>query len=129
MREKILATINRVYTWLRSRFFVLRFSFSLWQNRGRQLFLNHTSGIRIILGSFIFVLACGLGAFLKSEATWVITIGHEDYLLSHTQELYRLSELQAQALSKGSTLPLQEPKSYPHCSLNDDSGGINGNNL
>jgi hypothetical protein len=65
----------------------------------------------------LFVLSFGLGIGLKSAAHTVVTIGYADYRLMPAERLYDLNVLRERALENGATLPVQEKREYPACSL------------
>ena len=65
----------------------------------------------------LLVAGIGIGTGLKLMAKEKLTIGHEDYHLVPSERLYSLNTLREQALNGGATLPVNEKRSYPACSV------------
>jgi hypothetical protein len=75
-----------------------------------------------VISRTIFLLALlaagiGVGTGLKLAAEERLAIGHEDYRLTPSHRLYSLNALRERAIEKGASLPVNEKRSYPACSV------------
>ena len=72
---------------------------------------------RTIFFLALLVAGIGIGTGLKFIAKEKLTIGHEDYHLIPSERLYSLNTLRERAIQEGATLPVNEKRSYPACSV------------